>query len=187
MHSEARPVPAPVRLAQSSICACFEAALRAEFEVRMIGGADEPRYLPAQAGQAGCQAREAVIHCRADFAPSALHEAAHWLLASPAQRALEDYGLTYVPPPREPAAQARFYAAELAVQALEAWLSKRAGIAFRASGDDPDTSLATLASFDATVQQIAAWYDTPLGGLFVPATARRFAQRLSARLSLDSH
>lgn len=97
----------------------------------LLGGAPEPLYRP------GGRGRPATIRYTRDYARSALHEIAHWLLASPAARGRVDYGLWYLPPPRRAADQARFYAAEVPVQALEMLLSQAAGVAFRFSADNP--------------------------------------------------
>lgn len=158
---------------QAEVVACFNTAFAAEFGVRMVGGATEPAYLPRT------PRRAAIIYCREDFASSALHEAAHWLVATKSQWAFEDYGQIYVPPPRNPAAQARFYAAELPVQALECWLARRAQIPFHASADDPDSSLPVLRAFQARVEQIAAWLDTPVGALLLPPLAQRLALQIT--------
>jgi elongation factor P hydroxylase len=97
----------------------------------LVGGAEEPLYLPPSGR------RPALIRYTRDHAQSALHEIAHWLLASPRRRNLVDYGLWYQPPPRSPADQARFYAAEVPVQALEMLLAGACGLPFRFSADNP--------------------------------------------------
>lgn len=97
----------------------------------LLGGAAEPVYLPATAD------RPAVIRYTLDFAASALHEIAHWCLADAAARRRVDYGLGYEPPPRAAAAQARFYAAEVPVQALELLLCRACGVPFNFSADNP--------------------------------------------------
>lgn len=97
----------------------------------LLGGAPEPLYLP------GAADRPAVIRYTLDFAPSALHEIAHWCLADAAARRRVDYGLWYEPPPRPAAAQARFYAAEVPVQALELLLCRACGVPFNFSADNP--------------------------------------------------
>lgn len=102
---------------------------------RLRGGASEPLFVPAAAG------RPALIRYRGDFAQSALHEIAHWCLAGPSGRRQADYGLIYEPPPRGADAQARFYAAEVPVQALEMLLARAAGVPFHFSPDNPGTDL----------------------------------------------
>lgn len=109
----------------------FNARLGRRLGVVLIGGAAEPVYLPPTA------ARPAWIRYARDHAASVLHELAHWCHASPAARRCEDYGLAYQPPPRDGAAQRRFYAAEVPVQALEKLLCEAVGLPFRCSDDNP--------------------------------------------------
>lgn len=113
----------------------FNARLGRRWGVLLIGGAAEPVYLPATA------ARPAWIRYARDHAASVLHELAHWCQAGPAARCHEDYGLAYEPPPRDSAAQRRFYAAEVPVQALEKLLSEAVGLPFRCSDDNPGVAL----------------------------------------------
>ena len=118
----------------------------------MQGGGKEPDYLP------GVDQSLALIVAREDFPASALHEAAHWCVASRRQRALPDYGYSYVPPPRSSAEQAAFFAAELRVQSVEWYLARRAGIAFRASADDPELPLQELECFQDRLRlQVDCW------------------------------
>lgn len=107
------------------------AATRLDRPTMLVGGAEEPVYLPARDGHA------AIICYTRDYPRSALHELAHWCLASPEARELEDYGLGYLPPPRSVAEQQRFYAAEVPVQALEMLLCRACRIEFRFSADNP--------------------------------------------------
>lgn len=102
---------------------------------RLIGGAREPLYLPARAG------RPAIIRYTLDHAQSVLHEIAHWCLAGPCGRRRVDYGLIYDPPPRDAVAQARFYAAEVPVQALEQFFARALGMPFHLSPDNPGVDL----------------------------------------------
>ncbi len=95
------------------------------------GGALEPLYRPSADG-GGLH----VLHYRADYAASALHEIAHWCIAGAQRRTLTDFGYQYVPPPRSPAAQQRFLDAECRTQALEAVFAERAGVSFQVSIDN---------------------------------------------------
>lgn len=116
--------------------------------VLLLGGAAEPLYTPGRGRY------PALIRYTRDYARSALHEIAHWLLARPDRRELVDYGLWYRPPPRSAAQQARFYAAEVPVQALEMLLSEAAGVSFRFSADNPgvDQDAARL-GFESRVRE----------------------------------
>jgi elongation factor P hydroxylase len=109
----------------------------------LVGGADEPYYAPAAASDSGQPAR---LFCRSDYAASALHEIAHWCLASSQQRLLPDFGYEYVAPPRSRPQQTAFLQAELRVQSLERVLSTSAGLPFRISSDDFDPDNADLAA-----------------------------------------
>ena len=161
-------------LAQSQICECFNKVFSAEFAVRLVGGGREPDYFPATSE------RSALIVARENFAASALHEAAHWCVASRARRALSDYGYEYLPPPREPAQQAQFFSSEARVQAVEWYLSRCAGNRFRASADDPDFSLSALAQFQSELWPLVARWEAEAVEKTVPPRAHRFGQALQA-------
>ena len=109
----------------------FNAGVGRQFGVQLVGGADEPVYMPRRGS------RPAWIRYARDHASSVLHELAHWCLATPVERELVDYGLHYRPPPRSRAEQLRFYRAELPVQALEKLLCAACGVAFQVSDDNP--------------------------------------------------
>lgn len=111
------------------IADCFNS--RFGRQARLVGGGREPFYRPAAGG------RSAVIRYTRDYAQSALHEIAHWCLATPAARRQADYGLCYQPPPRSPADQAKFYADEVPVQALEWVFALACGVTFSLSADNP--------------------------------------------------
>ncbi|MFU8817688.1 MAG: elongation factor P hydroxylase [Pseudomonadales bacterium] len=116
----------------------------------LIGGAAEPLYLPATSQ------RPAIIRYTLDYPQSALHEIAHWCLATPQRRALVDYGMWYLPPPRSARDQARFYAAEVPVQALEMLMAGACGLHFHCSVDNPGVDdPAARSDFEARVRQAA--------------------------------
>lgn len=124
----------------------FNARFRRRADTVLVGGAEEPLYLPAD------HRRPAMIRYTRDYAQSALHELAHWCRACPARRRLVDYGLWYQPPPRSAADQARFYAVEVPVQALEMLLAAACGVIFHFSSDDPGQDEAPArAAFEAQV------------------------------------
>ncbi len=158
-------------LNQSQICECFNRVFEERYHVRLQGGGSEPDYVPGDAH------RLALIVAREDFAASALHEAAHWCVASHKRRALPDYGYSYSPPPRSPKGQAAFFAAEERVQAVEWYLARRAGLAFRASADDPALPLQMLEGFEAKLwPQVEAWESARLFTL--PPRALTFGEAL---------
>ena len=172
-------------LSQAQICECFNRVFHASYKVRLQGGGEEPDYLP-RTGQ-----RDALIIAREDFPASALHEAAHWCVASRRQRALPDYGYSYVPPPRSPAGQAAFFAAEQRVQTVEWYLARRAGAAFRASADDPELPVQELEYFQAKLwPQVQRWersvnHSTP-STVAPPPRALIFGQALEQLVQLES-
>ncbi len=139
----------PRALTQAEICECFNRLFAIPFNVEMRGGGAEPDYSPPTAKQRGA------LVARADYAASALHEAAHWCVAGSARRRLPDYGYVYLPPPRNPPDQRRFFAWELRNQAVECYLCDAAGLAYRASADDPELALDALAAFEARVRALS--------------------------------
>ncbi len=156
-------------LSDVQIAACFNSGLGQRFTVRLLGGAEEPVYEP------GSDGAPAVIRYTRDYAPSALHELAHWCIAGARRRLLPDYGYWYRPPPRSNAEQRAFFRVELPVQALEARLALAAGVPFRVSVDDlerPETesSRAAKSRFEAQVLGLAgltgdnAVSASPIGG-----------------------
>ena len=165
-------------LSQSQICECFNKVFQNRYRVRLQGGGLEPDYLPGGADDLG------VIVAREDYASSALHEAAHWCVASRQRRVLPDYGYSYAPPPRSAAGQAAFFAAEQRVQAVEWYLARRAGMEFCASADDPDLPLPELQAFQAKLwPQVQAWEST--SSVSLPPRALTFGQALARLAALE--
>lgn len=113
------------------IKSAFEKEFGQSHNIRLQGGAEEPLYLPARPGQVHNQ----LIYTR-DYPASALHELAHWCLASTAQLALKDWGHWYTPDGRTAEQQRTFQRAEARVQAIEWLLSLGAGRPFRESSDN---------------------------------------------------
>lgn len=113
--------------------------------VRLRGGADEPLYEPA-AGH-----RPAMIHFRADYFASALHEVAHWCTAGARRRRLQDYGYWYAPDGRDASAQAAFEQAEVGPQALEWLFAEACGYPFRPSLDNLDGGSVSKGRFEAAL------------------------------------
>ena len=128
--------------------------------VCLCGGFAEPAYLPASCLPASCSPggdrRAAEVRYTLDYPASALHEAAHWLLAGQRRRNLPDYGYWYVSEPRPAAVQRAFLRVESRVQALESWLCEAAGLEFRASVDDFRMPEAAIAAFERRVLSRAA-------------------------------
>lgn len=130
----------PLNAAQ--IEAVFAKCFQSTYNTILVGGAQEPLYQPNDS-EADCH----VIYYRADYAASALHEAAHWCIAGEHRRQLIDYGYWYVPDGRNNQQQRQFEQCELKPQALECAFSHAAGLAFRVSIDNINTSLSSEQSY----------------------------------------
>ncbi|MGD8415415.1 MAG: elongation factor P hydroxylase [Pseudomonadales bacterium] len=146
-------------LTDRQIAGCFNRGLGRRHRVRLLGGAEEPLYLPGDDW--------ATIRYTRDYAASALHELAHWCTAGAARRRLADYGYWYRPPPRSTAEQAAFARVEVPVQALEMRFADAAGLPFRVSVDDLEAPPGTADDFAALVE---AEVERPIAWL--PARAR---------------
>lgn len=96
----------------------------------LIGGSDEPMYLPADHENP----LNRVIFTY-DYFASALHEIAHWCLAGEARRQLVDYGYWYFTEGRTAEQQVMFENAEIKPQALECIFSLAAGSKYIVSRD----------------------------------------------------
>ncbi|GAD88374.1 MULTISPECIES: elongation factor P hydroxylase [Vibrio] len=101
------------------------------FNTRLVLGGDEPIYLPADDEFA----YHRIIFARGFYA-SALHEIAHWCVAGPKRRLLEDFGYWYEPDGRDANTQAQFEVVEIRPQAYEWILAQSAGFRFQVSCDN---------------------------------------------------
>lgn len=120
------------------------------------GGFEEPVYL-AGTPVAGTLVDDepARIRYTRDYFRSALHEVAHWCVAGPRRRRLDDYGYWYAPDGRDAAAQAAFLRVEVRPQALEALFCAACDHPFRVSLDNLDGDPGDEARFAADVQALA--------------------------------
>ncbi len=98
---------------------------------RLELGGDEPIYLPADEQYD----YHRIIFARGFYA-SALHEIAHWCVAGPQRRLLEDFGYWYEPDGRSAETQAEFEKVEIRPQAYEWILAMSAGFPFNVSCDN---------------------------------------------------
>lgn len=130
------------------IAAVFNTCFATAERTVLLGGADEPLYLPATTST------PAQLFYREDFAASALHEAAHWCIAGRARRRLLDFGYAYIPPPRSVEQQAKFFSAELKTQSLESLFAAAAGLAFKPSADNLQADLQDFANRVAAHQPL---------------------------------
>ncbi|WP_394145381.1 elongation factor P hydroxylase [Vibrio atypicus] len=102
-----------------------------EFNTKLELGGDEPIYLPADENSP----HHRIIFARGFYA-SALHEIAHWCVAGPERRLLEDFGYWYEPDGRTVQVQAEFEKVEIRPQAYEWILANSAGFPFTVSCDN---------------------------------------------------
>lgn len=112
----------------------FDTLFFDSYRTRLVAGADEPIYLPAQADGGDCDHHRLCF--REDYLSSALHEIAHWCLAGAQRRQLEDFGYWYQPDGRDAEQQRLFEAAEVKPQALEWMFSVACGQSFQFSVDN---------------------------------------------------
>ena len=117
-------------LDQSVIPLILEACEQILPELRIEGGAPEPFYQAPKASQ------PAILFFREDFVRSLFHELAHYCLAGPARRQLDDFGYWYSPCGRSVDQQLSFEQVEARPQGLEKLLCEIWSIPFSPSLDD---------------------------------------------------
>ena len=149
----------------------FYVTFSTSHKTRLLGGADEPFYAPAGAGEA-----LNTIWYRADYPTSALHEVAHWCIASAMRRTLPDYGYWYEGD-RDAEAQHSFEAVEVGPQALEWIFSESCGLAFHESIDNLSYPEADSSAFRGRIANAA--HAMLRDGL--PLRAGRFVTALEGR------
>ncbi|MBU0538996.1 MAG: elongation factor P hydroxylase [Gammaproteobacteria bacterium] len=137
----------PVSVDAESVCAIFDSCFGASMRTRLVGGGDEPLYLPADTSNDYHQ-----IIFRSDYAASALHEVSHWCIAGERRRQQLDYGYWYEPDGRCLDQQRKFESVEAGPQALEWLFSVAAGRQFRVSIDNLDGN-----DIDPFPFQLAVW------------------------------
>ncbi|REG85751.1 elongation factor P hydroxylase [Marinomonas pollencensis] len=148
----------------------FNACFLSRFNTTLVGGADEPLYVPAKQGA------PATLYFRLDYPSSALHEISHWCLAGAQRRLLEDYGYWYETDSRSEQQQRLFEQVEVKPQAVECILHWSAGLPFRVSVDN-----LALTDYDPTPFQQAVHRqvgDYLISG--IPERALTFAKCLLA-------
>jgi len=112
----------------------------------LVAGEDEPIYLPADEQHP----HHRVVFAHGFFA-SALHEIAHWCVAGPERRLLEDFGYWYKPDGRSAAEQAEFERVEIRPQAYEWIFNQAAGRRFHFSADNLSAGLGASDTFKRNV------------------------------------
>lgn len=133
----------------------FDHCFHQKCNTRLVGGAPEPIYLPAD---------ERVGYHRVcftqDYFASALHEVAHWCIAGSLRRKQVDYGYWYAPDGRDAVQQRAFEFVEVKPQALEWIFSEACGFKFRVSADNLTEAVGASESFIANIAKQAQKYCT---------------------------
>ena len=147
----------------------FNALFEVSEQTILLGHGEEPLYLPSDINSP----LHRIIFTR-DYFASALHEIAHWCIASDARRQQKDYGYWYFPEGRNAEQQRLFEQAEIKPQALECVFAQSAGSQFRVSQDNLATGYGCTESFSKNVaEQVQRYLSEGL-----PERADRFNKRL---------
>ncbi|WP_232525233.1 elongation factor P hydroxylase [Motilimonas pumila] len=109
----------------------FNDCFLASHNTMLVAGESEPIYLPADGD---CKVHRIIF--AHGFFTSALHEIAHWCVAGPQRRLIEDYGYWYAPDGRDAEQQKAFESVEVRPQAYEWILSQSCGLGFNVSADN---------------------------------------------------
>lgn len=115
----------------SQLVTIFNALFEIPYNTRLVGGGEEPLYLPSDTQQ-NCH----LLVFREDYFASALHEISHWCIAGRSRRKQKDFGYWYIPDGRNQQQQTSFEQVEIKPQALEWIFSVAAGYSFRISSDN---------------------------------------------------
>lgn len=128
------------------IISIFNDTFYQEFNTKLVKGEDEPIYLPANEA---CDFHRIIF--AHGFYASALHEIAHWCIAGPKRRLLEDFGYWYEPDGRTSEQQQAFEKVEIKPQAVEWALCAAAGKQFRVSADNLNGAEPDIEGFTQSV------------------------------------
>jgi elongation factor P hydroxylase len=172
-----------------AIIALFDQLFLGSHNTRLISGAEEPVYLPAdmpdnkqsQQNQAGGTAYHRLCF-RQDYLSSALHEIAHWCLAGTQRLLLEDFGYWYQPDGRSAEQQQVFEAVEVRPQALEWMFSVACGQRFQPSADNLSGGQSQPSGefSQAVMEQAKSWCEVGT----MPSRAEQFLAALVERFAL---
>lgn len=164
-------------LTTEQLIALFDATFLASCNTRLMGGADEPIYLPADYDEPHHR-----LFFREDYLSSAFHEIAHWCIAGEARRQLVDFGYWYQPDGRTVEQQTEFEQVEVKPQAVEWHLSVAAGHKFHLSADNLNGDCGASDAFANAVCEQAQAY----GNNGLPPRAQQLVTVLSERLGTDT-
>ncbi|SFX42312.1 elongation factor P hydroxylase [Marinospirillum alkaliphilum] len=127
----------------------FEQVFYPDYQTRLVRGGDEPLYLPASITGHDHQ----IIFARGFFT-SALHEIAHWCVAGPERRLLEDFGYWYEPDGRSAEVQRSFEKVEVRPQAYEQCFTLASGRRFNISADNLSGDPGDTSDFELSVHRL---------------------------------
>lgn len=147
-----------------------------QFNIRLVGGAEEPLYLPAGSRAGGDVCGHHRLYFRLDYVSSAFHEIAHWCIAGPERRLQVDFGYWYQPDGRTAGQQRFFERAEIKPQALEWHFSVAAGHRFHLSADNLNGEAGVSGAFARAVCRQARKFCTQS----LPPRARRLIDVLQS-------
>lgn len=153
----------------------FQICFSEHYNIRIIGGAEEPLYLPVDCEESrNHNISYNRLYYSHDYAASALHEIAHWCIASQKRLQQVDWGYWYLPDGRNAKQQAAFEKVEARNQALEWIFNQAAGRHFGVSIDNLNgEGCETVAFKDAVYQQLQSWLQRGL-----PSRAQLFVSAL---------
>lgn len=153
----------------------FERCFFSDYGTRLVGGAQEPLYLPSKENE------RPVIRFRDDYVSSALHEVAHWCIAGKDRLSLVDYGYWYEANTRTESQQKVFEHVEVRPQAVECALHWCCGLTFRVSVDN-----FSLPDYDASpfAERVSAMLKE-LIVLGLPKRAERFCECILSERKID--
>ena len=155
----------------------FEECFALAFNTQLVGGVDQPLYQPADKKNTNNK-----IFYREDFFSSALHEVAHWCIASNKRRKLLDFGYWYDGSSRNNVQQTQFQSVELVPQAIELLFSQACHYSFVVSVDSFSVPQGDIMIFDREVKEKAK--QLSVSGL--PSRAVIFLQALTTFYSGSS-
>jgi len=131
----------------------FNSLFRESFNTVLVGGAEEPIYLPADSEH---EYNRVVF--RHDYISSAFHEISHWCIAGTERLTKVDFGYWYNPDGRTKEQQKIFESVEIKPQALEWLLSEAAGHKFNLSADNLIGDCGSSENFTQAVVEQAKYY-----------------------------
>lgn len=131
----------------------FNGLFAESLNTRLVAGDGDPIYLPADAS---CDYHR-VVFAHGYFA-SVMHEVAHWCVAGPERRKLEDFGYWYRPDGRTAEQQAEFEQVEVKPQAMEWHFTQACGRKFHASADNLSGEARDDTAFRHAVSKQARYY-----------------------------